>query len=170
MYYHLMGQEELPLTDIKKAKKPRKQSISQQIIIKHVSGMEKNYNKLDWGREGRICKTLSLKYGAEFLLWATPPEGYKVPSLTFYYSVLGRNHLSDQLLEYSKIKSPPIQERTENPAFQVKIGEDILTIRKPKTLKEFLNYGKEIRTIRRIERNETREEGNLPDRADAVLP
>lgn len=128
-------------------KKPRKLSQSQQIIIKHISGMQGNHNPADWGREGRICATLSKKYGAEFMLWVSPPENYKVNSLTFYYSVLGRSHLSDQLVEYSKQKAVSPQEKKEIPLAPDKIGEDITTEFKPKTLKEFLNYGKEIRRL-----------------------
>jgi len=128
-------------------KKPRALSTSQQIIIKHVSNMRGNYNPADWGREGRICATLSKKYGAEFLLWASPPEGYKVGSLTFYYSVLGRNYLSDQLVAYAKYKGVGQQEKQEIVLTEHKIGEDTTTDFKPKTLKEFLNYGKTIRQL-----------------------
>ena len=130
-------------------KKPRKLSTSQQIIIKHVEGMQHNHNPADWGREGKICATLSKKYGAEFLLWVEPLEGHRVNSLTFYYSVLGRNHLSDQLLEFSKQKNPVIQQETKEISIAgPKIGEDISSEFKPKTLKDFLNYGKEIAAAR----------------------
>lgn len=112
--------------------------------------MEGNYNPADWGREGRLCAILSKKYGADFLLWVGPPEGYKVNSLTFYYSVLGRNHLSDQLVEFKKSQPTNIEVRQEIPLTETKIGEDVIApVSKPRTLKDFLNYGKEIGTTAR---------------------
>lgn len=106
--------------------------------------MQGNHNPADWGREGRLCATLSKKYGAEFMLWVSPPEGYQVNSLTFYYSVLGRNHLSDQLVEYEKHKGVSIPQVVTQPIATEKLDEDIVTTFKPRTLKEFLNYGKDI--------------------------
>lgn len=156
-----MNQESLPLgTDflapkLKKPRKPRdpnkprKLSVNQQIIIKHVSDMEHCHNPADWGREGKICSSLIAKYGSDFLLWVSPLEGYKILSLTFYYSVLGKNYLSDQLLQYTKQKTVPRSETKEISMSQTKIGEDIKTEFKPKTLKEFLKYGKEIDAARR---------------------
>jgi hypothetical protein len=107
--------------------------------------MEGNKNGADWGREGKICSTLSKKYGADFLLWIKPPEGYRINSLTFYYSVLGRNYLSDQLVEYAKFKGVAQEKKPEISLAPTKIGEDIITQSKPKTLKDFLNYGKTLR-------------------------
>lgn len=109
--------------------------------------MKGNYNPTDWGREGKLCASLSKKYGADFLLWAQPFGGYQVSSLTFYYSVMGRNHLSDQLVEYAKEKGVQPQKVEEIPLSENKIGEDVALPAKPKTLKEFLNYGKEIRRL-----------------------
>lgn len=125
--------------------------------------MRGNYNPADWGREGRLCATLSKKYGADFLLWVEPPEGYRVNSLTFYYSVLGRNHLSDQLIAYSKHKGDLTAEKKEIPLAPAKIGNDIVSDFKPKTLKEFLDYGKIIAT------GQARQETHLSNGADGSV-
>jgi len=119
---------------------PKKLNVAQQIIIKHVAGMEGNRDVSAWGREGKICATLRQKYGSDFLLWVSPPEDYQVNSLTFYYSVLGRNHLSDQLVEFSKFKENPPKQINEIDLSGTKIEEDIHIEKKPKTLKEFLDY------------------------------
>jgi hypothetical protein len=131
--------------------------------------MEGNHNPLDWGREGKICATLSKKYGADFLLWVNPPEDYKVNSLTFYYSVLGRNHLSDQLVEYSKKNRTPSPEKPEIVLSETKIGEDTITTFKPKTLKEFLNYGKIIAARQNTNGQTAGKETNDSNGADASL-
>lgn len=150
----IMSQELSPQPiETSKVKKPRKLSTVQQIIIKHVVGMGACHDKGIWGREGRIASTLIKKYGADFLLWISPLENYQVQSMTFYYSVRGRNHLSDQLVEYSKHKGVIIPEKKEMVTAESKIGEDVTPIPKPKTLKEFLNYGKEIRRLTSTTRN-----------------
>ena len=76
-------------------------------------------------------------------MWVSPLEGHRFNTLLFYFSVLGRNYLSDQMVEFAKLN--PVQKETEEiPLTQAKIGEDITAEYKPKTLKEFLNYGKTI--------------------------
>lgn len=124
-------------------KPPRKVSIPQQIIFNLVSGMRGCHDVGIWKNEMRICATLRKKYGDDFLLWVKPLEGYKFASLVFYLSVLGKNHLSDQMFEYKKATA--VQQKTpEMPLAEHKIGEDVAVVPKPRTLKEFLNYGKEI--------------------------
>lgn len=126
-----------------KAKKPRKLSAHQQIIIRHVIDMRGCYDPASWGREGKLCATLIKKYGKEFLLWVSPPEGYKVNSLLFYFSVFGKNYLSDKLLEYSKQQIP--SKSSEITLASTKIDNDaILPTPQPRTLKEFLEYGKTL--------------------------
>ena len=146
-------------TSIKKAKKPRKlrdpnapklprkTSIPQQIIFNLVSDMRGCHDVGIWKNEMRICTLLRKKYGNEFLTWVKPIEGYKFNSLVFYLSVLGKNYLSDQMVEYAKTKGVRAEETKEIPLSETKIGEDVITDFKPRTLKEFLNYGKEIRRL-----------------------
>ncbi len=126
-------------------RKPRKLSAMQQTVIKHVSGMKGNFSPGDWKQQAKIYSTLSKVYGAEFLLWMPPPEGYKVPSLSHYRSAMGKNYLSDQLVEYVKFKGVSQEKKQDIQLAPAKIGTDIFVSTKPKTLREFLNYGKEIR-------------------------
>jgi len=101
-------------------------------------------DKWAWGRECRLAKTLITKYGKEFILWMPPPEGMKVSSLMWFFDGLGKNYLSDQMVEYSKQQSGLIPEKQEIPLSQDKIGDDVSVVHKPRTLKDFLNYGKKI--------------------------
>lgn len=161
-----MSQELFPLavapTSIKKVRKPRqprkprdpnapkpprKVSVPQQIIFNLVSDMRGCHDVGVWKNEMRICALLRKKYGDEFLIWVKPIEGYKFNSLVFYLSVLGKNYLSDQMVEYAKTKGVQTAETKEIPLSETKIGEDVITEFKPRTLKEFLNYGKEIRRL-----------------------
>lgn len=126
-------------------RKPRKLSVMQQTIIKHVTGMAGNFNPSAWKEQAKIYSSLAKKYGPVFLLWVTPPEGYKVLSLSFYHSAMGKNHLSDQAVEYAKFNGVVSERKEEVSLSQAKIGEDITVESAPKTLKDFLNYGQKIR-------------------------
>lgn len=100
-----------------------------------------------WKNEMRICATLRRKYGDEFLLWVPPLEGYQFNSLVFYLSVLGKRYLSDQLVEFEKFKGSGIIPQPKQVALEPKkLEEDTSITRKPRTLKEFLQYGKELAT------------------------
>lgn len=122
---------------------PRKLSIPQQIITKLVIDMKGCYDPARWKEEMRHCTNLRKIYKDEFLLWVSPLEGRTFNSLLFYFTVLGRNYLSDQLFEFAKL-NPPTTEISDVPLSPTKIGEDTSLIRQPRTLKEFLNYGKNI--------------------------
>lgn len=65
----------------------------------------------------------------------------------WFFDSLGKNYLSDQMVEYAK-ENPSLssQKKEEIVLAPTKIGEDVLITRKPKTLKDFLNYGKESGT------------------------
>lgn len=147
---------------------PRKVSVPQQIIINLVSDMRGCRDAGIWKNEMRVCATLRKKYGDEFLLWVKPLEGYKFDSLVFYLSVLGKNHLSDQLVEFAKYKGVGQQQTQEIPLASVKIGEDVVTEFKPRTLKEFLNYGKDI--ARQQAGHEAGKEAHDSNGADGSLP
>jgi hypothetical protein len=147
---------------------PRKISVPQQIIINLVSDMRGCKDAGIWKNEMRVCATLRKKYGDEFLLWVKPLEGYKFGSLVFYLSVLGKNYLSDQLVEFAKYKGVGQQQTKEIPLAPAKIGEDVVTVFTPRTLKEFLNYGKDI--AREQAGQQTGEKANDSNGADGSLP
>lgn len=123
----------------------RKVSIPQQIIIKLVAGMRGCSDPSIWKNEMRICSLLRKKYGDEFLLWVTPLEGHKFNSLIFYLTALGKGHLSDQLVQFEKFKgSGIILQPTTVILEKEKLAEDVVSYRQPRTLKEFLQYGKNL--------------------------
>ena len=124
---------------------PRKLSAMQQFVIKHVSGMTGNRDAGEWKKQAKLFSILSKIYGSDFLLWVPPPEGYKVTDLSIYRSVFGKNYLSDQLVEYAKFKGVSQEKKEEIVLTEAKIGEDIFSGQKPRTLKEFLKYGQETR-------------------------
>jgi|WetSurMetagenome_2_1015567.scaffolds.fasta_scaffold328835_1 hypothetical protein len=136
----------LPTTEKKIRKKTvRKPSNFQKIILKHVAGMEGCKDSSLWGKEGKLCSRLIKMYGSEFLLWVEPPEGHKVQSLTYYFAVPFKYHLSDQFFQFKQEKSFKPPEVSEFNPTSPNIGKDIeVPINKPKTLREFLNYGKNI--------------------------
>ena len=123
------------------SKKPRKLSAMQQVITKHVADMSGCYDAKFWKREGKIYSTLLKIYGKDFLLWVGPPEDKKISSLVFYLSVHGKYYLSDKLVEFTREQTPPTQ-KEEISLSEHKIEKDIIFTHKPKTLKDFLNYGK----------------------------
>jgi hypothetical protein len=139
----------------KKEKKPKVKYIfegrefqrrltNEQKVVEHfinVALYEKN-DKDFWNREIKFARELLAQYGVDLLLFAPPPEGYKQKSLMFLMTDFGKNYLSDQKFEYKKATTD-LQQREEIKLTETKIGEDIAAVRKPRTLKEFLNfYGK----------------------------
>jgi hypothetical protein len=125
-------------------KKVRKLSDIQILVSRLVSMMKGSYDKAAWGRESRLAKTLITRYGRDFMMWVPPPENHKVNSLMWFFDQLGKNYLSDQLVEYKKQETGLSPQKEEIVLAPDKIGEDILITKKPKTLKDFLNlYGKE---------------------------
>lgn len=156
-----MNQENLLLNDapVKKTRKPRvkkdpnaprKLSAMQQFVIKHVSGMSGCRDAGAWKQQAKLFTQLSQIYGKEFMLWIAPPEGYQITSLVQYRTAFGKNYLSDQLVEYAKFKGVAQEKKEEIVLSEAKIGEDNTAVtsqvRAPRTLRDFLNYGKETRT------------------------
>lgn len=146
----LLSSDEIPKKTRKPRKPkdpnvPRKLSVMQQVILKHVSGMKGNHNPSEWKQQAKLFTILAKTYGADFLLWMPPPENYKVISLSNYRSAYGKNYLSDQLVEYRKFNGVGQEKKEIIPLSADKIGEDIFTEKKPRTLKEFLKYGQETR-------------------------
>lgn len=90
----------------------------------------------------KMAGQLIKKYGFEFLCWLQPPNGYKVTSLVWFLTKIGQTYLSDQLVEYSKQNVNLSAPANNTPSADTKVGEDIEVKLKPKTLKEFLQYGK----------------------------
>jgi hypothetical protein len=122
-------------------KKPRKQNSLHKILSNLVTIKAVN-DKYFWGRETKIVKQLVEKYGEEFMLWLKPPSGYQLASMVFFKTKEGEKHLTDQLFEYRLQKGVQTTEKPEIVLSSDKIGEDIEIKRKPRTLKEFLNYAK----------------------------
>jgi hypothetical protein len=94
-----------------------------------------------WPKEMKWASQLIREYGMEFLMWLQPPNGYKVSSLIWFLTPEGKHYLSDQMLERAKqtTESP-----TKNQQVQLspnKIGEDVVVLGRPKSVKEFLKYG-----------------------------
>ena len=124
-----------------KEKKPRQPNNHQKVVTRFVTIQN---NRTFWPHEMKIAGQLIKKYSIEFLLWCPKPNGYELTSLVWFLTDFGKNYLSDQLFEYSKEKtSPSILPETISLSSE-KIGEDVvIPTTEPKSLKEFLNYGKE---------------------------
>lgn len=122
--------------------KPRKQNNLHKILHNLVTVKPVN-DKYFWGRETKIVKQLVEKYGEEFMLWVKPPAGYRIQSMVFFKTKEGEKHLTDQLFEYRVSKGVQTTVKPEITLSPTKIGEDVVIQHKPRTLKEFLNYGKE---------------------------
>lgn len=105
-------------------------------------------NKTDkyfWPREIKIAKKLLEKYSIDFFRVCKKPlqENIKLPSLAWFLSENGKQFLSKEYFEFQKGKISLEEYKPEIFISETKIGEDIKVIRKPKTLKEFLQlYGK----------------------------
>lgn len=122
-------------------KQPRKKSDNIKIIEKFVNlnfGLDKHF----WGREAMFAKRLIAKYKGDFLLTIPCPNGYKIQSLGWFFTPPGQHYLSEQLVEYSKQNTNLSHIQQEIPLAETKIGEDIEVVSKPRTLKDFLKYGK----------------------------
>jgi len=96
-----------------------------------------------WAGQMKIVNGLIKKYGLEFLFWCPKPNNYKITSMVWFLTEEGKHFLSDQLLEYSKQNTNLSIDPIKVDLKETKLGEDIILDKKPKTLKEFLNYGKE---------------------------
>lgn len=137
----MKGQSPTTTTPVKK---PRKLNNHQKVIQRFVIVTFASKARGFWPNEMRIAGQLIEKYSIEFLLWCPVPNHYKVTSLVWFLTGHGLHYLSDQLLEYSKQKEGLYKEEKEITLEPDKIGEDVVTTTKPRTLKEFLQYGKEL--------------------------
>jgi hypothetical protein len=124
-------------------KPKRKPNTHQQIISRFVTvEVSATRNRNFWGNEMKIAGQLIKKYGADFLLRIPPPSGYKVASLVWFLTPEGKNYLSDQKFEYAVQSTHLVEKKEEISLSEAKIGDDVQIQRKPRTLKDFLNYGK----------------------------
>jgi hypothetical protein len=124
---------------VKKAK-----SKNHEIIGRFLAVDRAKNDKYFWPREMKLAGKLLKKYPYEFLAKMKEPFVTKMSSLAWFLTEDGDKHLNLQYFEYKKLSlsfEKPEIELTSN-----KIGEDIIITRKPKTLKEFLQYGQESRT------------------------
>jgi hypothetical protein len=121
--------------------KVKKENNHQKIISKFITVNFSSCGRGFWPQQMKISGQLILKYGLDFLLWCPPPNGYKVTSLVWFLTREGHNYLSDQLFEYEKSKQCQTSTTEKISLENEKIGEDIVLNIKPKTIKEFLNYG-----------------------------
>lgn len=109
-----------------------------QILINKFVDSERFSDKGFWPREMKIASKLIKTYDLQFLLWVIPPYGKKVPSLCYFIADYGQQYLQEAFFNYKKSTtdfSPQIQ---QIPLENDKIGEDVVTTKKPRTLKDFL--------------------------------
>lgn len=128
-----------------KAKKPRKLNSHQRIIERFVTVEFSSQAKGFWPNEMRIAGQLIKQYGIDFLLQCPKPNDYRVTSLVWFLTPQGKRFLSDQKFEASKVALgvPKVQQfalESNN------IDNNVVISSAPKTLKDFLNYGKTINT------------------------
>jgi len=121
-------------------KKPRKLS-NAQILIKKFIDSESFSNSGFWPREMKMASKMIRQYNLEFLMWVIPPYNRKVPSLAYFMSDYGKQYLSEQFFNFKK-NTLTFPEKPAIITEENKIGEDKIISQKPKTLKDFLNYGK----------------------------
>lgn len=122
-------------------KKPRKLNKYQQVIKRFVSVETGTVPTSFWMLQTKFARELIEKYSLEFLLWCPPPNNYKVNSLIWFITDSGKDYFTEQLFEYKK-QNPSQIEVQKFELSQEKIGEDANIVSTPKTLKDFLNYGK----------------------------
>ena len=121
-------------------KKPRKLS-NAQILIKKFIDSESFSNSNFWPREMKMASKMIRQYNLEFLMWVIPPYNRKVPSLAYFIADYGKQYLSEQFFNFKK-NTLTFPEKPAIITEENKIGEDKIISQKPKTLKDFLNYGK----------------------------
>lgn len=92
---------------------------------------------INWPREIKIAKDLIKKYPT-VNFWKSVDLGFKLPCLAYFKTATG-----SKLLELTKKKIElALPEKEVYTLNTEKIGEDVEVDKKPKTLKEFLEYGK----------------------------
>jgi len=90
----------------------------------------------DWARETKIAKQLIAKHGFDFLTLHF--NNFKLNSLAWFLSKDGSSRL---ILE--KVKQKTLTFSQEKVTIEEeKIGEDVIVLSKPKSIKQFISYGK----------------------------
>lgn len=135
--------QELDLKSPQKAVKPKVLSNNHKIIFRFVT-VEFSKNRMGfWPSEMKMAGNMIREHGMEFLMWLEPPNGYKVNSLVWFLTKEGKHYISDQLFEYKKQSPELIKTQTSITLEPNKIDKDVTVSMRPKSVKEFLNYGKE---------------------------
>lgn len=99
-------------------------------------------DKYFWPRECKISKKLLKTYPIEFLRELPEPFGTKFASLAWFLTGDGLKYINTHFFEYKKKNVDLSPKLHQIKLFETKIGEDVKVVNKPKTLKDFLNYGK----------------------------
>ncbi len=95
-------------------------------------------DKINWAREIKIAQGLIKTY-KKYNFWNNLND-LKLPSLAWFLTEDGKRFLAtEDKKKYLNIKKPE-----EAPLQENKIGEDKNICKKPKTLIEFIRYGKKI--------------------------
>ena len=95
-------------------------------------------DKINWPREIKIAQSLTKTY-EKYNFWNNLND-LKLPSLAWFLTEDGKRFLATE----DKKKYLNIQKPEEAPLQENKIGEDKNICKKPKTLIEFIRYGKKI--------------------------
>lgn len=118
-------------------------SKNHEIIGRFLKVENSKTDKYFWPREMKLAGFLLKKYTYEFLIQAKEPfYPLKMNSFAWFKTDEGEEFLSKELFEYKRANVPLSKEKEEIVLSPTKIGEDIQLLKKPKTLKDFLNYGK----------------------------
>lgn len=95
-------------------------------------------DKINWPREIKIAQSLIKTY-KKYTFWNNLND-LKLPSLAWFLTEDGKRFLATE----DKKKYLDIKRAQEIPLSENKIGEDKNICKKPKTLIEFITYGKKI--------------------------
>jgi hypothetical protein len=95
-------------------------------------------DKINWAREIKIAQNLTKIYKG-YNFWNNLND-LKLPSLAWFLTEDGKRFLATE----DKKKYLDIKRVKEAPLMENKIGEDKKICKKPKTLIEFITYGKKI--------------------------
>jgi hypothetical protein len=91
----------------------------------------------NWPQEMRICARLIKKY-PEREFWQTITLGWSPNSLCYFLAKSGGKLLEDSYKEY--LKNPPAKKRPEIVLSDEKQGEDYVSDKKIKNLRDFLTH------------------------------
>jgi hypothetical protein len=127
-------------------------------MSKYVKIIEKFVfsDKISWGRDTKSAKTLLKKFPEEdFWDWIEP-----YPMVDSLFKLLSEKNieylnkkylifLSQKKTKEGKEKLKENLDQRQDQAYNLqesKVGEDLILVKKPTTIKEFLNYGKTSET------------------------